>query len=334
MIIKPTVRSRQPRRETWTHERLVRERAIALGHAIDTSTWKSYGSALNSYLEFIRLHRLAVEPTKDTLSLYTVWMCHHIQPDSVDSYLSGICQQLEPFFPDIRANRRSELVARTLQGCMRLRNTPANRKRALTLDDLAVVLKFYQSSQDLDDNLFVAMLLTGFFGLMRLGELVFPDDKRLRNWRKVIGRTSVRITSDFYSFLLPAHKADQFFEGNRVIIRVQQFGLNPLSHFLDYLRARDSAFPLASPLWLTRACDVPTRSFFVNRLRRHFDSDIAGHSMRAGGATNLAVHGTPPSIIQAMGRWAGNSFQIYIRKNPVLVQALLFARDTEPRVGQ
>jgi hypothetical protein len=333
MIIRSSVRSRQPEREVWTHERLVRQRAIALGHAIDSSTWKSYGSALNSYLEFIRLHNMPLEPTKDTLSLYTVWMCHHIKPDSVDSYLSGICQQLEPYFPDIRANRKSELVARTLQGCMRLRNSPATRKRALTLDDLEVVIRHYESSPHLDDKLFVAMLVTGFFGLLRLGEMTFPDDRTLRNWRKVTRRSSVRISADYYSFLLPAHKADQFFEGNRVVVRAYQIRHNPLVHFLSYLSARDAAFPLASPLWLTERGEIPTRSFFVNRLKRHFDSDISGHSMRAGGATSLAENGAAPSIIQAMGRWAGNSFQIYIRKNPVLIQALLFARNRTAGMG-
>ena len=30
-----------------------------------------------------------------------------------------------------------------------------------------------------------------------------------------------------------------------------------------------------------------------------------------------------PAIIQAAGRWASNTFQIYIRKNPILLQALL-----------
>jgi hypothetical protein len=281
---------------------------------------------LNSYLEFLRLHDIPLEPTKDTLSLYTVWMCHHIQPDSVDSYLSGICQQLEPFFPDIRANHKSELVARTLQGCMRLRNSPTVRKRALTLDDLELVVHHYEDSPHLDDKLFVAMLLTGFFGLLRLGEMAFPDDRTLRNWRKVTRRTSVNISADLYSFMLPAHKADPFFEGNHIVIRARQVRLNPLVHFRAYLRARDAAFPLASPLWLTAAGTIPTRSFFINCLRRHFTNDIAGHSMRAGGTTSLAENGTPPSIIQAMGHWAGDSFQLYIRKNPVLVQALLFAR--------
>lgn len=92
----------QPHRESWSWEHLVREHAIALGQAIDTSTWNNYGSALNSYLSFVWLHNMAVEPTADTLSLYTVYMCHHIRLTYVDTYLSGICHQLKLFFPSVR----------------------------------------------------------------------------------------------------------------------------------------------------------------------------------------------------------------------------------------
>ena len=61
----------------------------------------------------------------------------------------------------------------------------------------------------------------------------------------------------------------------------------------------------------------------MSRLHRFFDNDIGGHSMRAGGATSLAEHGTPPSIIQAVGRWTSDAFLMYIRKNPVLVQCCM-----------
>lgn len=100
-MIHSGIKSRQPAREPWPRERLERERAIALGQSIDTSTWNNYSSALNSYLEFVKIHNFLVEPTADTLSFFTVFMCFHIKPDSVDTYLSGICQQLEPFFPDV-----------------------------------------------------------------------------------------------------------------------------------------------------------------------------------------------------------------------------------------
>ncbi|KDR64848.1 hypothetical protein GALMADRAFT_82606, partial [Galerina marginata CBS 339.88] len=169
-------------------------RAIALGQSIDTSTWNNYSSALNSYLEFVKIHNFPVDPTTETLSFFTVFMCFHIKPDSVDTYLSGICQQLEPFFPDVRKNRKSMLVKRTLEGCMRIRAIPTSRKRALTVENLCTVVYHYSGSSMHDDLLFIAILLIAFFALMRLGELTYPDTKKLRNPLKVIKRTSVLIS--------------------------------------------------------------------------------------------------------------------------------------------
>ena len=329
-MISSSVGSRQPVRQAWPYERLIRERSIALGQAIDNTTSKTYGSALNSFLNFVKLHNLPLEPTPDILSLFTVYMAHHINPKSVASYLSGISQQLEPYFPDVRKARSSPLVTRTLQGCLRAKSKPISRKRALTLADLHTVLVHYESSSLHDDLLFIAMLLTGFFALMRLGELAYPDDRSIQDFRKVTKRSSVQLSDDQYSFHLPGHKADRFFEGNLVIVRKQQAQHNPLHHFHQYLLSRDRILPFSSPLWLTEAGEIPTRSFFIHRLRLFFGSDVGGQSMRAGGATSLAEHGTPPSLIQSIGRWASTAFQIYVRKNPVLIHALLLGQVQRP----
>jgi hypothetical protein len=44
-------------------------------------------------------------------------MCHHINPKSVDNYLSGVCNNLEGYFPHVRTSRNSALVSRTLAVC-------------------------------------------------------------------------------------------------------------------------------------------------------------------------------------------------------------------------
>lgn len=106
----------------WTRERLERERAITLSYSqpIDARFWTN-SSALNSYLEFVKIHNFSVNPTADTLSFFTVFMSFHTtKPDLVDTYLSKICQQLELFFPDARKNRKSALVKHTLKGCKRM----------------------------------------------------------------------------------------------------------------------------------------------------------------------------------------------------------------------
>jgi hypothetical protein len=170
-MIQPTIKSRQCHRVAWTRERLLHERSLALGQSIDLGTWKNYGSALNSYLSFVQMHNFPVEPTPDTLSFYTVFMCYHIKPNSVDSYLSGICHQLEPYFPSVRSIRKSTLCKRTLAGCQHLRGVPTNCKCALTMDDLQRVVDHYSASDSHDDLLFITQLLSGFFALHRLGEL-------------------------------------------------------------------------------------------------------------------------------------------------------------------
>ena len=65
----------------------------------------------------------------------------------------------------------------------------------------------------------------------------------------------------------------------------------------------------------------------MTRLRSAIhDHDIAGHSLRAGGATFFAAAGWPDDRIQALGRWSSEAFRIYIRKHPVLMQVLLHSR--------
>ena len=254
-------------------------------------------------------------------------MSHHIDPGSVKNYLSGICQQLEPYFSDVRNNRLSPLVVRTMKGCLRLKGSATNRKRALTLSDLSKVLFQLSPAMSHDDRLFKTMLLTGFFALLRLGEMSFPDDIKLRNYRKVTKRSTVTVSDDQYKFHLPCNKTDPFFEGNHIIVKKEQFGgIDPLCIFNEYLVSRDTKFPLSSPLWLTSRGSVPTRSFFIKKLCRFFDKDIAGQSMRAGGATSLAEHGVPPSLIQFTGRWSSDAFFIYIRKSPILIQSLLYSQ--------
>lgn len=89
-MILPAPSSRQPTRVAWTCECREYEHTIALGSAIDLSTVATYMSALQSYIAFCNLHSFAIDPTPNTLSLFTIFMCHHISPRSVSSYLSGI----------------------------------------------------------------------------------------------------------------------------------------------------------------------------------------------------------------------------------------------------
>ncbi|CAL1707955.1 unnamed protein product [Somion occarium] len=326
MTIRSGTRSRQPPRKPWSLERLIHSRSLALSNALDLSTKSSYSSHLNSYLEFCHIHTFPVEPTEDTFSFYIIYMSHHIEPRSVNSYLSGICNELEVYYPNIRKIRTSRIVSCSLKGCKRMLSNPIKCKRALTTDDLLLVCQSLQSSTHHDDRLFLTQLLTGFHALMRLGELVWPDQTHLRDTRKLSLRHLVDITDSSYSFLLPSHKADAFFEGNRILVHTTLRTPHALPAFTSYLRSRDHLFPCRPELWLQSNGSIPTRSWFIACLKYFFPHDVAGHSLRSGGATFLAECGAPPSLIQAAGRWTSEAWQAYIRKHPLLMNSLLFAQ--------
>ena len=332
-MLRVSATSRQPIREAWAMDRLVNERSISLGYSLDSSSFATYTSALNSYLTFCNLHHLPVDPTPDTLSFYVVFLSSHINPKSVNSYLSGVCRQLEPFYPEVRQNRKTMLVSRTMAGCLRRFGTPTNRKSPFSHADLQRVLDSLPPTPSHDDLLFCALLLTGFYALMRLGELVFPDKRALRNYRKISLRHTVALLPHQYSFFLPSHKGDRTFEGNTIVVQQLDTPTDPYAPFLAYLTSRDSLFPLHPELWLTSCGAVPTRHWFLSRLRVLFPRNYAGHSIRSGGTTSLAEAGVDLSVIQAIGRWSSPAFRIYIRKNPVVIHALLFGRPAHQPLG-
>ena len=197
----------------------VHERTVATSNSIDLSTQQMYGSALNSWLAFVEMHHFLIEPSIDTLSFFIVYMSHHISPWSVKLYLSGLVQLLEPEFPQIREIRSSLLVSRVMKGCLKMRNQEVKRKKPLSIGDLQFINYRFHQSRVHDDVLFAALISTGFHGLLCLGELTFPDSPALHDWRKVTKRSTITLQNQEYEFFLPAHKADRFFEGNRVIIR-------------------------------------------------------------------------------------------------------------------
>jgi hypothetical protein len=165
------------------------------------------------------------------------------------------------------------------------------------------------------------MLLVGFNALMRLGEFVWPDNKKLQDYRKVTMRHTVEFFPAGFSFFLPTHKGDRLFEGNRVLVQETTTADDPFSIFKRYLKSRDHLFPFNPELWLRVDGSIPRRSWFIRRLQSFFVDDVGGHSIRSGGATALAEAGVPPHIIQAIGRWASDTFQIYIRKNTFALRA-------------
>lgn len=97
----------------------MREQVITLGMALEMSTRDVYNSGTRSYLNFCKIHNFSIEPTPDNLSNFVLWICiadPPVTPATASGYLSGICNDLEPYYPNIRSARNGPLVSTILAG--------------------------------------------------------------------------------------------------------------------------------------------------------------------------------------------------------------------------
>ena len=139
---------------------------------------------------------------------------------------------------------------------------------------------------------------------------------------------SIEWMVDSYSFWLPTHKTDTTFEGNRIVVKKIIGAPDPLPIMQNYTKSRDTFFPFHPQLWLKSNGTIPLRSWFIKRLRHYFGAHIAGQSLRAGGATAMAEAGAEPQLIKRAGHWTSNTFKRYIRKNPIILHALILNRSS------
>ena len=135
-----------------------------------------------------------------------------------------------------------------------------------------------------------------------------------RDFQKSITRRSVRSKESprpYISFTFPMHKAHRFFEGSTVVLE------QLVTHLLGLPGIPRSAIWSVSELWLKSDERVPTRSWFINRLKVVLpDEDIAAHSLRSGGAnsscTSWRTFGIGSKLLGAVHRTRFSSTSVKI----------------------
>ena len=225
----------RPRRKPevpWLTEALVSWCSYYITSSLVPSSRLAYTSALQSYHRFCHAHQFPPEPTADTLSFFLTYQGHSLRPQTLSSYLSGICNQLEIVYPQVRTLQQSLIVKRTLTGIHRVHGVAVKRKRPLLPSDLQFVIDRLGSSSDHDDLLFVSQILIGFNQLLHLAELCISDNPQLFDVRLFMRRFDVSIQPDFVHLLLPGHKADKFFAGSHLLLQPSPSPIAPIPFFL------------------------------------------------------------------------------------------------------
>src|SRR5882724_2657263 len=111
------------------------------------------------------------------------------------------------------------LVTHSLAGMMKLCSyTSTHCKQPLSEDELVLLLDTFTSSE-LDNLIFLTNVLSSFHVLLCLGESTQPDSWPKHSFHKIVLCHSVKLTPSSFSFMLPTHKADWFFESSMILIK-------------------------------------------------------------------------------------------------------------------
>jgi hypothetical protein len=164
-----------------------------------------------------------------------------------------------------------------------------------------------------------AILYTGVFGLFRSGELT----KTAAHPKRFPRREDATCNDNGIKITLRESKTDPFRFG--VDVNVAANGNEDCPHKI-WQEAQDAA-PDKRPdaPMFQNAQGKPITYTMLNGMIKWLAAkcgldpdDFAGHSLRIGGATTLALLGFPAHEIRTLGRWASLSYQTYIRLGPDL----------------
>ncbi|KAE8222197.1 hypothetical protein CF319_g4566 [Tilletia indica] len=224
-----------------------------------------------------------------------------------------------------------DLVKQVRRGAERL--TPPASKRpprpAYTARDLILLAPHFDLNEPFDAAIW-ATLLSAFWGLARLGELIVPRIDAFNPRFHPTRQSAVPhqlYGSTHFNIHLPWTKTSP--TGGNLILSAQHPPLSPptaiIQHFLVN-PAQTSAHLFA---WGPHATPM-TRSAFTRRIHQAATAaqqpQLPGHSLRIGGCTELLLRGIPLDAIRIAGRWSSDAWKVYIRRHvELLVPQLAFS---------
>ena len=169
-----------------------------------------------------------------------------------------------------------------------------------------------------DHRMFWAACTLGYFGFLCAAEFTVPS---LASFSPLIHLTVQDIAVDAPSspssmrVKIKASKTDPFRKGSEIHIGLGRHPLCAVQAMMAYLSHRGSS---PGPLFCLQDGQPLSRGLLTDWLRQIMAAagvagNFSSHSFRIGAATVAARNGIPDHLIQALGRWTSNAYQLYIR---------------------
>jgi site-specific recombinase XerD len=276
------------------------------------NTINAYQSDWQQFAVWCASHTLPSMPaTPETIALYVTSLANDgAKVSTITRRLAATSKVHQASKHESPCAMKHAVVKEVLDGIKRTVGTAQTAKAALLTDDLRVLMAAIPES--LISRRDAAMLLLGFAGGFRRSELV------------ALTVADVEFCKDGLRVTLRRSKTDQ--EGAGRVIGIP-YGSNPqlcpvrnLRDWLDEAKIRDGALFRAVDRHGNVAADALTDQVVAKVLKRHCEAagldaaKFAGHSLRAGLATQAAINGASErSIMKQTGHKSAAMVRRYIR---------------------
>lgn len=291
-----------------------------LQHGWAPATTRQYAAAVNKFLLFLSTtaNKDTRQPFRSKLVYQFILWCSasaskRVSTATIKRYLSGLRMWHslhDKPFPSVDVHR----VRLLLKSCTRTQDTSSRKVRVgLTLQDV-VALTDLLSTPSRRDLVMRSIILVGFWGLARLGELT-----RSRDHPTVfIRRRDISFGSRGHRarIALRLAKTAKPGEVQFIVLSAQPNRLCPIN-VLQELLQRIPGEP-DDPLFPGTAPRTPMHRSLVSAfLKANGPMDTqqwSGHSLRIGGASFQRHAGRGIKSLKRLGRSRSNAYKLYVRK--------------------
>lgn len=289
--------------------------------AFAPNTHQTYKTGWRAFCAF-KHQRLCVNSPASVQSIreFVAWLSlRQLAPATIATYVSGV-----GYYHKIQGWQdptQDFLVAKLLEGCRR--DHVGNEKRLpLTLPVLSRLLQAltYVCSSEFEVKLFRAVMLSAFFGFMRIGEFAAKSQTCLQE--NILLFSDVQFcdlgmatTSVVVSFRHSKNNQSGPPQRIRLVQSVDR-ALCPVTALVAFAAVR----PHLPGSFFCHFGGSPLTQYQFNAMLKKVLAFVGmggalfrAHSFRIGAATTAFALGIPLDGVRSMGRWRSDAVQLYIR---------------------
>lgn len=278
---------------------------------VEDSTRESYHNTWTNFLNFLQEFDELPNNWEDKMVMYAAHLGNTgTGPATISSYMSAIRYKLRK--DGFKISEHSLEIASIIRSAKKLNNRmilrePIHKHMLKQLLDVAEA-HFKQVGQLYLCKLYRAMLVTAYYGFMRIGEIT--DSKH------VFKEKDLHISTNKKTILIILRSSKTHNEGDRPFeIRIPQVvdvpeqpDHDPFELIRLYKLNRPDT--PANAQFFVFADGSPVKHFHFRKILKltlrlaNFDQDIHDcHSMRSGRCSDLLSAGVPLAIVKKWGRW-------------------------------